>query len=100
MMKSNRYFIRWVGVVLNPVESVAEQRNQPFPNLVDRNSKVSLSTSVFSRPFPRLVEHLRVQFPDVAVGSQIGCRRAVCERPLSGTQNVLSLPFIELLFRR
>ena len=57
MVKANGYFIRRIGVVLDPIAYVTAQRHEPLSNFVDWNSDVLLRAPVLPGPLPRLVEH-------------------------------------------
>jgi hypothetical protein len=59
-VKPNRYFIRGVRFIFNPIPNVAKQRHEPLSNFLARNAYVFLVASILASPFPGLVKHFRV----------------------------------------
>src|SRR5215469_10796115 len=56
--------------------------------------------AVRARPFPDVVEHAAMQFPDVGLFERVhGFHGTIAKRPLAGLQNVQRFVFIQLAHR-
>jgi hypothetical protein len=83
VVKPDSYLIRRICAVLNPKATIAKQNSQPFGNLVKGHANRLFGFSVFARPFPSLVKHLLMQFPDVLIRNHVDGTRTVLEGPFS-----------------
>jgi hypothetical protein len=92
MMKSDRDLVGWKGLVFVPIVGVAQKSAECLADLVIRYANVLFGGSVDASPFPCLVEHSAVEFPEIGFGQRIlsaKIPRAV--RPVVGNKNVRSL---------
>src|SRR5207302_9543173 len=90
MVKANGYFIRGVGIVLDPIAYVTAQRYESLPNFVDWNSDVLFGAPVLPGPLPRLVEHPFVQLSTISAGRDICRSRAIFNHPASRLKLVIA----------
>src|SRR5450631_3228840 len=89
MMEADHEFVGRVSRMFNPIAGIAELDREAVAHLVNRDADVLLCPAILSRPPPGLVEHARVQLPQVDVGNHFDWRSAIFERPRARAKDVL-----------
>src|SRR5579863_1410442 len=67
VMKPNCLLVWKICVVLDPIASIAKQRDESLADFVGGNAEIFLSSSILPRPLPRLIEHFQMQLANVLV---------------------------------
>src|SRR5258708_6798160 len=98
-MKADGEFIGNVGFMVQPIARIAKQGSKPLRNFMVGNTKILLRGSIDSRPLPGLIKHTQMEISYVGFDKRIIPTDIVgCEGPRVRFENILSLPFIELIF--
>jgi hypothetical protein len=98
IVKTNGDFIHFEGAVLYPIANIAEQDRNPLIDFCEGAAEVHVPRSVFPGPFPGLLEHLSMEFSQVAFIERVpAAHNSGIERPRLCCEDVLAFPFVQLL---